>query len=125
MPLAGWWAEVNQLEPYEEPTSAVEHLQDVLSTLLLIGFGSGLLFVPFLFLAASDFTFRTVKLPAMLVIALLASFCTFWSISQANFAQYLQSKGVLWVCLGLLFSAGTVLFRYYRFRKRIETPGGP
>ena len=97
---------------------------EITSTLFSLGFGVGLLFIPVHWVAASSSAFRAVKLPVMLCIASVSTFITYSLITSGSFIEYLQSKGLFWVLLGVTITCSTVLWKYYKYRRSAIPCGG-
>lgn len=107
-PLIGWWMRLNPVQLYGNEAPPSNPFIEISWALLALGFGTGMLFIPIHWVAATANAFRVVKLPTMVCISLASTFVTSAFISPGDFIEYLQSKGLLWVCLGMTITCATV-----------------
>ncbi len=119
-PLIGWLCSLTPVGLYDNDVPSGNAIIEITSTIFGLGFGTGLLFIPVHWVAASLNAFRLVTLPVMVSMSAASAFITFIFIAPGNFVEYLQSKGVFWVFLGVTITCGTVVWRYYNYRRRAE-----
>ena len=123
-PLIGWWMRLNPVQLYGNEAPPSNPFIEISWALLALGFGTGMLFIPIHWVAATANAFRVVKLPTMVCISLASTFVTSAFISPGDFIEYLQSKGLLWVCLGMTITCATVFWRFYSFRRSAKPNRG-
>ncbi|GEM_PF-3588168 len=123
-PLLGWWVGMNPVPLYDNDAPPGNAFIEIMSTLLGLGFGTGILFIPIHWMAATAGAFRAVTLPVMACISLVSTFITFGLIVPGDYLEYLQSKGLFWVFLGMTITCATLLWRYYGFRRAEKTGRG-